>query len=73
MIRKNEDIRTLVRKMNVHLWEVAYRYGCNDGNFSRKLRKELTEAEKERIKQIVEEIIEERMIKNDYSKIKNDS
>lgn len=52
----NSDIRQLAKDRGVRLWEVAERYGLNDGNFSRKLRRELPEKEKNIIKGIIEQI-----------------
>lgn len=52
----NQDIREEVTKSGLRLWQVAERYGCNDGNFSRKLRHELPKEEKERIRQIIREL-----------------
>lgn len=60
MARANIDIRVLAKQRNVFLWEVAQLYGCNDGNFSRKLRHELPEKEKKRICAIIEHIADNR-------------
>lgn len=46
---KNVKIREAAKRAGVYLWEIAERYGCNDGNFSRKLRRELPAAEQEKI------------------------
>lgn len=43
---RNDDIREEAKKAGVRLWQVAAEYGCNDGNFSRKLCHELPEQEK---------------------------
>ena len=56
---RNADIRELAYKNNVRLWQVAERLSLNDGNFSRKLRKELPEAEKETIRLIILELAKE--------------
>lgn len=53
MKQANMDIRRYAKKKNVCLWEVAQVYGCNDGNFSRKLRNELPTKEKQLIRQII--------------------
>lgn len=55
-MRANVDIREAAKKANVHLWQVAEVYGINDGNFSRKLRKELPQAEKEKILGIIDHL-----------------
>ena len=60
MAQANIEIRVLAKERNVYLWEIARKYGCNDGNFSRKLRKELPESEKKYICAIIEHIAETR-------------
>lgn len=56
----NEDIRQKARESNIFLWEIAFRYGVSDGNFSRKLRKELPMNEKQKILGIIEALAQER-------------
>lgn len=55
-MKSNIEIREKAKQNNVKLWEVAEKLNINDGNFSRKLRKELPTAEKERILSIIEDI-----------------
>lgn len=55
----NNDIREYAEKNNVRLWQIANRLGINDGNFSRKLRIELTEDKKTEIKAIIDELAAE--------------
>lgn len=57
---KNLDIRKAAKEAKVNLWEIAEAYGINDGNFSRKLRRELPEAEKTKIFAIIQQIQESR-------------
>ena len=52
----NLEIRTAAKKAGVFLWEVADAYGVTDGNFSRKLRKELPADEKEKILVIIDRL-----------------
>ncbi len=59
MEQKNVDVRRAAAKAGVRLWEVAEQLGTSDSNFSRKLRKELTEAEKEKIFDIIERLKKE--------------
>lgn len=56
----NGDIREAAKKSGVHLWQVADVYGINDGNFSRKLRKELPEEEKNKIMEIIAKLAQEK-------------
>ena len=53
---QNVDIRRAANEASVHLWEVAEKYGLSDSNFSRKLRRELPDAEKAKILDIIEQI-----------------
>jgi len=57
---ENVKIRDAAKQAGVYLWEVAERWGCNDGNFSRKLRRELPAAEQEKIIAIIEEVAREK-------------
>ncbi len=52
----NKEIREAAKAAGVKLWQVADVYGVNDGNFSRKLRRELPQSEKEKILAIIEEL-----------------
>lgn len=53
---KNLDIRQAVKDSGVKLWQIADKLGINDGNFSRKLRHELPDEEKETIFCIINEL-----------------
>ncbi|MCD7821782.1 MAG: hypothetical protein LUG64_06195 [Clostridiales bacterium] len=59
MEQKNVDVRRAAAEAGVRLWEVAERLGTSDSNFSRKLRKELSEAEKDKIFDIIERLKKE--------------
>nr|DAL37216.1 MAG TPA_asm: LAC REPRESSOR HP62/DNA COMPLEX REGULATION, LAC OPERON, LAC [Caudoviricetes sp.] len=52
----NQDIREYAKAHNVKLWQIANKLGINDGNFSRKLRYELTEETRQQIFKIVDEL-----------------
>lgn len=52
----NQDIREYAKSHNVKLWQIANALNINDGNFSRKLRVELTEDKKEEIRKIIDEL-----------------
>ncbi len=52
----NEDIRTAAKAAGVRLWMVADRLGLTDSSFSRKLRFELPDEEKQKILKIIDEL-----------------
>lgn len=58
-MKSNREIRDEAKRRGVFLWQVADRYGLNDGNFSRKLRKELPPEEKEKILGIIAQLAQE--------------
>jgi len=53
---QNVDLRIDIKNAGIRYWQIADRLGLNDGNFSRKLRKELTITEKNRIREIIDEL-----------------
>lgn len=50
----NKDIREYAQRNNVKLWQIANELHINDGNFSRKLRVELTEDKRQEIRKIID-------------------
>ena len=58
-MQKNIEVRSAAARAGVKLWQIADALGVNDGNFSRKLRKEFTPEEKERILEIIDRISKE--------------
>lgn len=50
----NKDLREYAKKHGIKLWQIAEKYGLNDGNFSRKLRHELSDIEKAKIYYIID-------------------
>lgn len=57
---RNAEIRDAAKTAGVFLWEIAERFGVSDCNFSRKLRKELPDGERERVLTIIKELAAER-------------
>mgnify|MGYP004460091543 CR=1 FL=1 len=55
----NHEIREAAERKGVRLWQIAGKLGINDGNFSRKLRYELPEDEKQKILDIINELAKE--------------
>ena len=56
----NKEIRNAAKSAGVRLWQVAAAYGISDGNFSRKLRQELPQEEKEKILAIIDRLAQEK-------------
>jgi len=52
----NLTIRNLAREAHIPLWKIADALGIADSTFSRKLRYELPEEEKQRILSIIREL-----------------
>jgi len=52
----NQDIKEAAKKARIKLWQIADKLGINDGNFSRKLRKELSPEEKQKIFDIIADL-----------------
>lgn len=52
----NTDIKEIAKKSNIKLWQIADKLQISDITFSKKLRKELSKEEKEKIKSIIKEI-----------------
>lgn len=50
---KNLDIRADAKNAGVKLWQIADAYPCAEATFLKKLRKELPEPEKQRIRTII--------------------
>lgn len=56
----NLEIRNRAKEAKVKLWEIAERLSLQDSNFSKKLRRELPEEERDRILAIIDQIAAER-------------
>lgn len=56
MNNKNADLKNAMLQARVRQWEVALEFGISESNFIRKLRKELPEAEKKKIFDIIEKL-----------------
>mgnify|MGYP000779370377 FL=1 len=55
---RNEEIRNYAKAKGIKLWQIAAELGLNDGNFSRKLRFELSAETKVQIFRIIDELSE---------------
>ena len=58
----NENLKTYAKEREVFLWQIADRLSLQDSNFSKKLRRELPEEERERILAIIDQIAAEREV-----------
>ena len=56
----NNEVRKKAKEQGVRLWEVAEVLNISEPTMTRKLRKELPTAEKERILSIIEDIASDR-------------
>lgn len=68
---QNLLIRQTAKQNGVKLWQIAERFGLNDGNFSRKLRRELPKEDQQRIMLIISEIAEEESDDDSHAILKN--
>ena len=55
----NQDIRQTATESSVRLWRIADALGITDSSFSRRLRKELPQEEKEKIFSIIQKLSQE--------------
>ena len=50
------EVKKRILAAGLKLWQVADAFGCTDGNFSRKLRKEFSAADTEKVLSIIEQL-----------------
>lgn len=55
-MQRNLDIREAAAAAGVRLWQIAERLGITDGNLSRKLRREFSADDKEKVFRIIEDL-----------------
>lgn len=56
----NQKIRKVAKEKRVKLWRIAEKLGINDSSLSRKLRRELSAEETEKILGIIEQLAAEK-------------
>lgn len=56
----NKEIRDAAKEAGICLWQVAEKLGVSDGNFSRKLRRELPAVDREKVLSIIRELSQEK-------------
>ena len=50
------EVKKRILAAGLKLWQVAYVFGVTDGNFSRKLRKDFSEEDTEKVLTIIERL-----------------
>ena len=55
----NREIREAAKSKNLHLWQVAEGVGLSESYFSRKMRRELPQQEKESILNLIDNLAAE--------------
>ena len=55
----NKDVKNAAGACGIRLWQIADALGISDSAFSRKLRKELPQEEKDRIFAVIESLAKE--------------
>ncbi len=53
------EVKQLAKESGIFLWQIAEKLGINDGNFSRKLRKPLSDADTAKVLDAVEQLKKE--------------
>lgn len=54
--QNNAELRQAAKNAGVYFWQIAEKLGINDGNFSRKLRKPLSDADTAKILGIIDQL-----------------
>lgn len=55
-MKENQDMRNAARKAGIPFWKIADELGISEASMTRKMRRELPDAEKQRVLQIIEQI-----------------
>lgn len=50
------EVKQLAKESGIFLWQIAEKLGINDGNFSRKLRKPLSEADTAKVLAAIDQL-----------------
>lgn len=56
MSKANSDIRAEAKNANVKMWEIAAMLGINDVTFTKRMRFELPDGEKQKILEIIRQL-----------------
>ena len=55
-ILSGTEIKNRILAEGLKIWQVADKFGCSDGNFSRKLRKDFSDSDTEKVLSIINEL-----------------
>lgn len=50
------EIKERIKAAGIKIWQVAKKFGMNDGNFSRKLRDNFSDEDTQKVLSIIEEL-----------------
>ena len=50
------EIKEIIKAAGIKIWQVAKKFGMNDGNFSRKLRDNFSDEDTQKVLSIIEEL-----------------
>lgn len=50
------EVKKMIMESDVHIWQVADKWGVAEATFSRRLRRPFSQEEVERIKEIIDEL-----------------
>ena len=53
------EIKQSIIAADLKVWQVAYAYGVTDSNFSRKLRRDFSDKDTQKVMDIIEKLISE--------------
>lgn len=70
--KKNKDIRNAAKRAGVKLWEIAVKLGTTDQTLARKMRHELSECQKNRLINIINQISDEKKAGKPISKLEDE-
>lgn len=62
MAQNNHEIREAIKDAGILSWQVADKLGIHETTFYRRLRKELSQQEKEKLYQIIDELKEAKAV-----------
>lgn len=52
-LKANLDVRECAKKAGIYLWQIAAAIGVSEPTFNRRMRVEMSETEKEQVKEVI--------------------